>query len=266
MISLVPMAGRGSRFLKAGHRLPKPFIPIMGIPMFLAALKSFPQAEKIILICQEWFLTRYHFETQVKKYLPSARIISVAEVSEGQACTCLLAQDFIADHEELLISSIDYQIVYDEAEFARLRADDSVDVVIFTFQTRAITKRDPKAFAYCRVQDGDVVEVVEKRLISEKPDLDPAVVGTFYYKRTGDFIRSAQKIITQNIRVNNEFYVGTSINQLIAEGMSVRAFPVTKFISFGDPFELQLFQYWEDFFYQEKNHPYSGLKNGGFQM
>ena len=55
---------------------------------------------------------------------------------------------------------------------------------------------------------------------------------------------SSEKTISKNIRVNNEFYVGTSINQLIEAGKKVVCFPVEKFISFGDPFELNLYQYW----------------------
>ena len=73
-------------------------------------------------------------------------------------------------------------------------------------------------------------------------------------------MRGAKRMIEKNIRINNEFYVGTSINQLIEEGLDVRIFPVGKFISFGDPFELELYQAWEEFFYQEKRHPYSGWR------
>ena len=260
MISLLPMAGRGSRFVQECYRLPKPFIPIMGVPMFVASIKSFPVAEQYIFICQKTFLDRYPFRKEVDKYFPNATILTVDYVTQGQACTCLLAEDFMDKHESLLISSIDYQMVYDESMFAAMQSDESVDVIIFTFQMKSVAKKDPGAFAYCRIHRDRVIEVVEKQTISDTPEWDQAVVGSFYYRRVSDFADGVKAMIEKNIRVNNEFYVGTSINQLIERGFNVRIFQIEKFISFGDPFDLQLYQAWEDFFYDEMAHPYTGWK------
>lgn len=258
MISLLPMSGRGSRFIKESYCLPKPFIPIMGLPMFVAAIKSFPEADRLIFVCQKVFLDKYPFKEEVDKYYKDSIIISVDEVTEGQACSCLLAEKYMNPDESLLISSIDYQFVYNKEVFQEILSDESVDVAIFTLQTKSILAQDPMGFAYCKVEGNRVVEVVEKKTISDTPGLDPAVVGTFYYRRVKDFVRAAKAMIKKNIRVNNEFYVGTSINQLIEEGLNVKVFWVDKFISFGNPFELQLYQLWEDFFYNEQSHPYHG--------
>ncbi len=260
MISLVPMAGRGSRFISDGYRLPKPFIPIAGKPMFVAALNSFLPADKYIFICQGEFLQKYPFAEELQKYFANSVTLSVDEVTQGQACTCLLAEKHLDMGEELLISSIDYQTIYDEEALASMLADETIDVIIFTFQSGSTCLKAPEAFAYCRTdRDSDrVIEVVEKRTISDTPELDPAVVGTFYYRHAIQFVPGAKQMIERNIRVNNEFYVGTSINQLIEQGLNVRIFPIKKFISFGDPLELQLYQAWEEYFYNEPNHPYNG--------
>ena len=208
------------------------------------SIRSFPQADQYIIICQEEFVIRYSFKKKVEQYLPNCRVLTVDSITEGQACTCLLAEHFIESEDPLTISSCDYQLVYDETMYDELRNDVSVDVIIWTFQIGQIVKKDPNAFAYCRTEGSQVIEVVEKQTISETPHLDPAVVGTFTYRQFQDFVEGAQKTISKNIRVNNEFYVGTSINQLIEAGKKVVCFPVEKFISFGDPFELNLYQYW----------------------
>jgi dTDP-glucose pyrophosphorylase len=256
MISLLPMAGRGSRFKIENYNLPKPFIPIMDIPMFMAAIQSFPAVDKHMIICQSDFVKRYSFKEQASKFLPNCEVLSVDEVTDGQVCTCLLAENFIDSEESLLISSCDYQVVYDETQYKLLLNDPDVDVIIWTFTAGGITKYDPSAFAYCREENGYVKEVVEKKTISDTPEKDPTVVGTFTYRRFGDFVTGAKSLIAKNIRVNNEFYVGTSINQLIESGKRVKIFPVKKFISFGNPFELQLYQYWEEFFYSDEKHLY----------
>ncbi|MCJ8344678.1 sugar phosphate nucleotidyltransferase [bacterium] len=259
MINLVPMAGKGSRFQSEGYNLPKPFIPVMGMPMFAASVKSFPYSQSYIFICLSDFLEKYPFQNEIEKHFKNSSIVKVEQVTQGQASTCLLAKDLLDTEESLLISSIDYQVIYDQDHWNELVQDESIDVIIWTFQMKSISVKDPIQFAYCKLKDGNVVEeLVEKKTISDQPHLDPAVVGTFYYKKASDFIIGAEEMIDHNIRVNNEFYVGTSINQLIAQGKKVVAFPIDKFISFGDPLDLELYQYWEDFFFNLEDHSYEG--------
>jgi dTDP-glucose pyrophosphorylase len=255
------MAGRGSRFINNGYQLPKPFIPVIGLPMYVVALKSFPPPNRFIFVCQQEFLRKYSFEQETLIRFPASTILSVKEVTEGQACTCLLAEKYLEPDEDLLISSIDYQLVYNEGHFRKLCRDSDVDVIVFTFKTGGVTKKDPKAFAYCRVEQGRVTEIIEKQTISNAPHLDPAVTGSFWYRHCNDFVRGAKEMIAKNIRINGEFYVGTSINQLIEAGLNVVPLEVDKFVSFGDPFEMELFDAWEEFFYKEPLHPYSGWNN-----
>jgi hypothetical protein len=90
--------------------------------------------------------------------------------------------------------------------------------------------------------------VHEKECISSTPQLDPMVTGTFWYKEAGLFIDSAQQLIKNDVRINNEHYVGTSINSIISMGYKVVEFQVDQWISFGDPKELELYYFWEEFF------------------
>jgi dTDP-glucose pyrophosphorylase len=110
--------------------------------------------------------------------------------------------------------------------------------------------KNPSAFAYCVVaKDGlTVAKVVEKEVISDKPQFDPLVVGTFWFRRAGDFKRAARSLIDKDIRVNGEHYVGTSINQLIEQGAKFVIFDIDQWISYGDPFELQIMEFWQDHF------------------
>ena len=90
--------------------------------------------------------------------------------------------------------------------------------------------------------------MVEKETISENPSSDPLVIGTFWYRRALDFKLAARNLIDNNIRVNDEHYVGTSINYLIEQGKKIIIFEVEQWISFGDPFELKVLEYWQSFF------------------
>ncbi|MFC1566340.1 hypothetical protein ACFL4A_00695 [bacterium] len=259
MLNLIPMAGKGNRFIQKLYRVSKPFIPVMNVPMIIAALKTFPAADSYVFVC-----SKQHYD-KLKKIVDSFKsnveIITVEEVTQGQACTCLLAEEFIEKSNGLFIASCDYQMVYDEEKYQKLLDNPSIDVIIWTFKIGSIKKANPEHFAYCRVEGNRVTEIVEKRTISDLPHLDPAVVGSFTYKKSSLFIEGAKNMIKKNILVNNEFYAATSINQLIEKGYNVVAFEIDKFISFGTPFELQLFHYWEDYFTKLQDHDYKSKYN-----
>ena len=51
--TLIPMAGKGSRFKKENYKLSKPLIPISGIPMVIQAVKSLPKTNTYFFIALE---------------------------------------------------------------------------------------------------------------------------------------------------------------------------------------------------------------------
>ena len=235
MINLIPMAGRGSRFIEKNYKTPKPFIPIVNEPMVLASLRSFPPADGYVFVCLQ---EHYDLLKSVTKNIKThVEILVINAVTQGQASTCLLAEKLLNSNEALFIASCDYQMIYDKQRYNELMKDDSIDVIIWTFKIGAIKKANPKAFAYCKIDKGRVAQVVEKQTISDTPNNDSAVVGSFTYKNADLFLQSAKQMIEKNIRINGEFYVATSINQLIEQGYKVVSFEVEQFISFGDPFE-----------------------------
>lgn len=253
-VNLVPMAGKGSRFQKDGFRVTKPLIQICGEPMMVAASNSFPPAKKWVFLLRDTELAKHPIEKAIHQRFEQARVIPVDHDTSGQAATCLLAEREFEKDESLFIASCDYQTIYDSQKWESLIADESLDGVIWTYRLRSQLFKNPNAFAYCRVaEDGEnILEVVEKKTISDSPGEDPMVVGTFWYRRAQDFVEGARSMMADGITVNGEHYVGTSINALLKVGKKFKIFDVTQWISFGDPFELQVYEYWEEHFHQRR--------------
>lgn len=252
-VNLLPMAGRGSRFRKEGYRLAKPLIPIRGRPMMVRAAESFPSADLWIFLPRAEDLDRHPLERTFEKFFPDAHaIVPVDHETSGQAATCLLAEAIYRPDDELFIASCDYQTRYDAAAWEAVLADPSIDGAVWTCRLGAMLTANPDAFAYCRVgADGKTItEIVEKRRISDDPGADPMVVGSFWYRRAGDFMMGARRMMERGITVNGEHYVGTSINQLVEAGRKFVIFEVEQWISFGDPFELKVYEYWEEYFHK----------------
>jgi len=212
MINLViPMAGRGRRFAEAGYELPKPLIPVRGRPMIQVVMENLRPAEahRFIFICLAEHIEKYDLRRKLAAFSPGCEIVPVAEVTEGAACTVLLAEEFIDNSEPLMIANSDQ---YVDADInAYLASGRGFDGFIMT-----MTAHDDK-WSFVRLGEGGLVaEVREKEVISSE-----ATVGIYNFARGADFVSGAREMIARNIRVNGEFYVAPVYNTLIGRGRRI---------------------------------------------
>jgi len=249
-VGLIPMAGKGSRFREYGYRVAKPLIQINNQPMVLKTIGSMPDQDKWIFLPRKDDADRYPIEDTLRSFSDDCILYPVQKHTSGQAATCMLVADQIDDDSELMIASADYEHRYDIYKWKNILNDMSIDGAIWTYRSGSMVLKDPEKFAYCRVNDDGVTveEVVEKQTISNMPSLDPLVVGTFWYRQASDFKLAATNLIENDITVNSEHYVGTSINYLIEQGKKIVIFDIEQWISFGDPFELSVLEYWGEYF------------------
>ena len=219
MLNIVlPMAGRGSRFAKAGYTTPKPFIPIHGIPMIKVVVDNLtPTCEhRFIFICQQEHLDRYDFEKKLRSYTKNAVVIGINGVTEGQVCTALLAKKYFDDDEPLMSANTDQYIDVDINEYLDAMQSRELDGMIMTMKSS-----DPK-WSYARTNaEGLVVETAEKKVISSD-----ATVGIFNFAHGSDLVRSAEQMIADNLRVNGEFYTCPCYNYLIKEGKRIGVYGI----------------------------------------
>ena len=247
-VAIVPMAGKGSRFKSYGYRLIKPLIPVLGVPMVLRSVNSFPVVDEWIFLPRFEDLDKHPVERALDTLNEKSNVLGVKHDTSGQAATCLLASNYLNDSDELLIASCDYEHRFSVKRWQEVLENTDIDGAIWTYRARGLPLNNPEAFAYCVVADDGltVTKVVEKETISKLPELDPLVVGTFWFRKACDFKFAAKTLIEKDIRINNEHYVGTSINELIAIGKRFIIFDIDQWISFGDPFELKIMEYWQE--------------------
>ena len=215
---VVPMAGRGSRFAAQGYALPKPLIPVRGVPMIRLVIDNLrPSApHRFTFVCQRPHLDDYDLAGHLRDWAPGCHVVGIDRVTDGAACTVLLARDLIDPANPLMIANCDQYIDVDiDRYLAALDADD-LDGLIMTMHAD-----DPKWSFVGFDAAGKVDRVVEKQVIS-----DEATVGVYNFRRAGDFVRAADAMIARNLRVNNEFYVAPVYNLLIEAGANVGVYSV----------------------------------------
>lgn len=228
---LIPMAGAGSRFEKAGYTFPKPLIEVHGKPMIQLVVENLNIDARHIFIVQKSHYEKYNLQNVLSAISKDCEIIQVDGITEGAACTTLLAKKFINNDEPLLLANSDQYIEWDSNEFMYSMIGDSIDAGILTFKST-----HPK-WSYAKVDDtGFVCEVAEKNPIS-----DIATVGVYYWNKGSDYVKYAEQMIHRDIRVNNEFYVCPVFNQAIEDSKRVKVFNIEKMWGLGTPEDLKYF-------------------------
>lgn len=208
---VVPMAGRGSRFAEAGYVNPKPLIDIYGHPMIEYVTKNImPECEhRFIYVCQEEHLEKFGLDKELRRMAPGCEIVTIDHITEGAACTVLLAEKYIDNQDELMIANSDQYVTMDINNY--LAAMRNNDGLIMTMPAN-----DPK-WSFIKFDEKGYVQMVrEKEVISEE-----ATVGIYNYKHGSDFVTYAHQMIEKNIRVNNEFYVAPVYNEMIEAGKKI---------------------------------------------
>jgi len=126
---LIPMAGEGSRFRNEGYKDPKPFIEFNGFTMIEHVVDSLcHNLNKYGIVDKFIFICRTEHKDQLESILNSYEeygcddngyaklisidydIITVDQLTEGAACTALLAKDIINTDIDLLITDCDHII------------------------------------------------------------------------------------------------------------------------------------------------------------
>lgn len=258
MSIVIPMAGAGQRFANVGYKTHKPVLPITdyksgrSMPMVVAAVSDLPyvkaQGENVIFIDRD-FHKETGVEDEIKKFYSKAKFITLDKLTDGQAVTCLMAKKEINNGNELLISACDNGVVFDRLEFDRLR--NQTDVIVFT-QKNGNVLANPNAYGWVKVdEEENILNVSVKRAISDTPEKDNAIVATFWFRRGDIFVKAAEKMIKENDRINNEFYVDQVINHVIALGYRAKVLVVDKYIGWGTPEDYESYcnslKYWSEF-------------------
>ncbi len=219
MLNIVlPIAGRGSRFADAGYQLPKPLIPVHGIPMIEAVVRNVRPAEshRFIFVALREHLDHLGMRDALEHAAPGSMVVPVDEVTQGAACTVLLAREYIDNASPLMLANSDQWVDIDINRYLAAMDRRRADGLIMTMKAE-----DPK-WSFVGLDARDMVtRVVEKEVISNE-----ATVGIYNFRRGSDFVRAADQMIAKNLRVNNEFYVAPTYNQLIAEGARIAIYNV----------------------------------------
>tara|TARA_R110000868_G_scaffold2821_2_gene19536 strand:+ start:4957 stop:6327 length:1371 start_codon:yes stop_codon:yes gene_type:complete len=228
---LIPMAGAGTRFVNAGYTFPKPLIEVNGKPMIQVVVENLNIEANYTFIVQKKHYEKYSLQYLLNLIAPNCNIVQVDGITEGAACTTLLAKEFIDNDAPLVMANSDQFVEWNSNECLYAFNADGIDGGIVTFKAT-----HPK-WSYVKIgEDGFVSEVAEKKPIS-----DNATVGIYFWNKGSDYVKYAEQMIEKNNRTNNEFYVCPVFNEAIQDGKKIRIKEIEKMWGIGTPEDLNYF-------------------------
>ena len=248
---VVPMAGRGQRFVDQGYADPKPLISVAGRPMIHQALDTLPQPSARVLVAQREHAADARFRATVAELAGKTQVVSLDRVTEGQAITARLGLDEgvtagLDLTRPVLFAPCDTGYVYDVALWKELEREADSELIVWSARGHLPAIWRPHMYGWLSVgQHGAIERVAVKQLVEGVSAAEQEVVtGTFWFRDGHAFLREVEALVADNDRVNNEFYIDTIARRMVARGAKVRAFTVEKYMPWGTPEELKTFDYW----------------------
>lgn len=229
---LIPMAGAGSRFAEVGYTFPKPLIQVNDKPMIQLVVENLGMEANYIFVVQQEHREKYNLDTLLNLIAPNCKIVEVDHITEGAACTALLAKEHIDNDAPLFFANSDQFVEWNPTEFMYEMQERQSDGGIVTFKAT-----HPKwSFAKLDPHTQWVTEVAEKNPIS-----DNATIGFYYWREGKDFVKFAEQMIAKDKRVNNEFYVCPVFNEAIEDGYKITTYEAKKMWGLGTPEDLEYY-------------------------
>ncbi|MBN9293822.1 MAG: hypothetical protein J0G96_07580 [Flavobacteriia bacterium] len=209
---VIPMAGRGQRFVDAGFKTPKMLIEAKGKSLLEWSIDSLPLelCTNLIFVLLKEHAENHKLDSFVtlkyKKYNP--KFVYLDEVTRGQAETVLKAKHLLDMSVDLVIYNID--TAFNSVTLHNTLINNKKDGVIGAF----VDLSDSSKYSYAKLDgESNVTEVVEKVKIS-----DFALTGFYHFTNPEDFISLAEMNIQNNNTVKGEYYVAPIYNQLLEKG------------------------------------------------
>lgn len=208
--------------------MPKPLVDVNGEYMISLVHRNLNLKGQYTFIVLAEHYKKYNLSAILQVLAPGCNIVQVDSVTEGAACTALLAKEFIDSDTPLVIANSDQFVEWDPELFMKLCSSNLVDGAIVCFDAKG------SKWSYVRIEESMLIEeVAEKKEISGH-----ATVGIYYFKRGSDFVKAAERMILKEIRTNGEFYVSVVYNEMILDGNRIWPFWADRMCGLGTPEDL----------------------------
>jgi len=242
---ILPMSGKGTRFARAGYKLPKPLLPVDGKPMVVQVAECLPRHTNDVFICLE----EHSIGRTLRDHFPNSIVRIIDYVTEGYAASCELGIDLIDEDNPIMISPCDNGVSYDEQAFLDMVADEDNDVIVWSFRNSQASKTNPAMYTWMDVDENNFLcDMLYKQVPKGDPLKTHVSVGIMYFRKAKYLLEGLRKNREQNKRPIGELCIDSVAHQLADNNYKVKVFEVDHYACWGTPGDYKAYQFWENHF------------------
>jgi bifunctional N-acetylglucosamine-1-phosphate-uridyltransferase/glucosamine-1-phosphate-acetyltransferase GlmU-like protein len=245
---IVPMAGSGARFRRAGYQTLKPLIEVDGLPMIEHVVRMFPGEHDFLFICAEDHLQQTPLRAILKRLAPGATIVAIEPHKAGPVYSALAAGNFIKDDQPVILNYCDVAVLWDYAHFRRHMVALDCDGCLIAFKGFHPHSLGSTLYAYIREQNHRLLEIREKQAFTDQRMNEYASTGTYYFRSGALLKHYFRQAMQRKLQTNGEYYASLPYNLLVEDSLEVCVYAVDHFLHWGIPADLEEYQFWSDYF------------------
>ncbi|HMV67493.1 MAG TPA: NTP transferase domain-containing protein [Myxococcota bacterium] len=252
---VLPMAGLGQRFADRGYGTPKPLLDVCGRPMVVAAARDLPPMERRVFVQRADLPGLREVQAALDAAFPGCEHVVLDGPTDGQARTVLEGMRRAGVDRDLpvVVGACDNGLRYDAA--AHVGALAASDALVWGVRGHPGAALHPRMYGWIDAHGGRVRGLSVKVPLGD-PASDPAVVGTFSFRRAGDLEAAIVRLAARDGRVRGELYLDSALEDALAAGLDLRLFEVDHYDGWGTPDDLETFRYWQRALHHWPAHPY----------
>lgn len=247
---IIPMTGYGSRFVAAGYRELKPFIPVFDKPIIEWIVKGmFAKDDRFIFVCRQEHLEKVNcMQDYLLSLTPNANIYAIDSwEKKGPVYDVLCAADVIEDEEPVIINYCDFYMSWDWKSMRDRLIERGCDgaVPCYTgFHPHLIPKKN--LYASCLTDEEDnLIEIREKYSFEVDKTRGKHSPGTYYFKAGALLKKYCQSLVDLGETINGEYYASMPYNFMVRDDLKVWVpTDIDYFCQWGTPGDMKDSIYW----------------------
>ena len=245
---IIPMAGTGSRFVRAGYQTLKPLIEVDGLPMIEHVLRMFPGERDVLFICNQQHLRETNLRAELARLVPGAAIVGIDPHKYGPVYTALAAAEYIKDDEPVVLSYCDAASFWNYADFRQRMENLACDGALVAFKGFHPHSLGSTYYAYIREENNTLREIREKQAFTDQRMNEYASTGTYYFRRGALLKYYFQQAVQRELQTNGEYYATLPYNLMVQDGLTVHIYEAEQFLHWGVPADLEEYRSWSNYF------------------
>lgn len=236
---IIPLGGKGERFLKEGYKDPKALIKVLNKEILYYTIDCLSiQPDDNLYIVYNPYLDLFDFQTKVQEKYPNIHLIPLPGDTKGASETVLLGVNYIISHlpyheKTVLVDGDTFYLQDILQKFRKIRKTHNAVYYVKNYEEKP-------HFSYIEMDEkSKILRIKEKEKIS-----DNANTGVYAFDSIYDLQKYAKFVLDNNIVFKNECYTSCIISEMIKdsyvfEGIELRPEEV---VVLGTPEQVRCYE------------------------